>query len=210
MGKTPLIDPKKIALVIIDMQRDFCKGGPLAVPKADELVHPINRIKSAAQTAGSLVFASRCWHPEESIHFNDFPKHAVQNTRGAEFHPKLDVSGIIISKGMKPNQHGFSVFDGANEQGNPFGEILKWNGIEVLILTGVAWEYCVLETARDAKMRKGYEVFMLSDCVRAYDPQKNLSVIREMMRMNVGIIDMHLAIQMFFPKKRRRHAAAKA
>lgn len=199
------LDPKKIALVIIDMQRDFCRGGPLAVPEADKLVRPINRIKKAAQAVGSLVFASRCWHPDESIHFNDFLKHGVQNTRGAEFHPKLDTSGVIvISKGMKPNQHGFSVFDGTSEQSNPFEEILKWNGIEVLILTGVAWEYCVLETTRDAKMREGYEVVMLSDCVRAYDPQKNLEMIREMIAMNVGVIDTSLAIQMFFPKKRKK------
>ena len=74
------------ALLIVDVQNDFCPGGALAVPHGDEVVPVINRLMGAFP----VVVASKDWHPKDSVHFDKWPSHCVQDTPGAGFHPGLD------------------------------------------------------------------------------------------------------------------------
>jgi len=120
------------ALLIIDVQNDFCPGGALAVPEGDKIVPVLNRYIELFLSKGLPIFASRDWHPEKTKHFKDFgglwPKHCIQKTRGAEFHPglKLPDKIIILSKGMDPEKDSYSVFQGADSQGKSFLNLLKW------------------------------------------------------------------------------------
>ncbi|MBI2056213.1 MAG: isochorismatase family protein [Candidatus Sungbacteria bacterium] len=203
MTEKAFFDPKKTAFIIVDMQRDFCRGGALAVPEADRLIKPINRLKRLFQSQGALVMASRCWHPQESVHFEDFAVHGVQNTKGAEFNPGLDLEGVmLISKGMDPAEQGFSVFDGRSENGNPFDAILEWNKIETVLFGGVALEYCVASSVRDAR-GKGYRVVLVEDAVRAFDPKKRIDTLYEMVHGDVELVQCSEVIKKFFPKPKK-------
>ncbi|MCM8792549.1 MAG: isochorismatase family protein, partial [Candidatus Omnitrophica bacterium] len=108
----------KKALLIVDLQNDFCPGGRLAVPRGDKIVPIINKYIKLFSKNKLPIFASRDWHPKRTTHFKKFgglwPVHCVQNTKGAQFHPKLRLpqETIIISKGMSPQKDSYSAFDG--------------------------------------------------------------------------------------------------
>src|SRR5437899_2037836 len=110
----------KKALIVIDVQNDFCPGGSLAVANGDEVVAPLNKLMTQFLDRGEPVFKTRDWHPAKTKHFTAYggiwPVHCVQGTHGAEFHPALlDDAGItIISKGVDESADGYSGFDGTN------------------------------------------------------------------------------------------------
>lgn len=162
------------ALLIIDLQNDFCPGGALPVPNGDGVVAPINRAAALFHAAGLPIIASRDWHPAITRHFRPFggswPVHCVQDTSGAAFHPGLHLpqSVLIISKGIDPKQDGYSAFEGADAAGLPLGAILTSLGVRHLYLAGLATDYCVLFTGREA-LRNGYQVTVLTDAVAGVD-----------------------------------------
>ncbi|MGH6801331.1 MAG: isochorismatase family protein, partial [Methylocella sp.] len=98
--------PNKDALVIVDVQNDFCPGGALAVAAGDRVVPILNQYIQRFAAAGRPIFATRDWHPEKTSHFNTdggpWPPHCVRGTRGADFHPALQLTknAVIVSKGM--------------------------------------------------------------------------------------------------------------
>lgn len=161
----------KKALLIVDVQNDFCPGGKLAVPEGDKVVPVLNRCVKLFTARQLPVFASRDWHPKVTKHFKKYggqwPLHCVQNTKGAAFHPKLRLpkEAVIFSKGMDPGRDSYSVFHAADEYGRGFADTLKMFGVTALYIGGLATDYCVKFSALDA-LRQGVRAIILTDAVR--------------------------------------------
>jgi nicotinamidase/pyrazinamidase len=170
------IDPARDALVIVDVQNDFCPGGSLAVPAGDEVVPLLNRYARHFATRGAVIFASRDWHPARTKHFAEWggawPPHCVQGTRGAEFHPGLSLPAAVdvLSKGMDPELDAYSAFDAETTAGKPFQEALAARGVRRLFVGGLATDYCVKATVLDG-LRRGFAVLVLEDASRPVDVQ---------------------------------------
>ena len=137
------------ALVVVDVQRDFCPGGALAAEGGERILPALNRHLDRAHAEGMPIYATRDWHPEITSHFKAFggewPPHCVQGTAGAEFHPGLHLTPatIVVSKGMDPDHPGYSAFDGRTADGGAFVDDLRTRGIGRLFVTGIATDYCV-------------------------------------------------------------------
>jgi nicotinamidase/pyrazinamidase len=168
------IDPRHDALLVVDLQNDFCPGGALGVAGGDAVVPVLNDYARAFADAGAPVLASRDWHPTRTRHFRawggPWPPHCVQGTRGAEFHPGLALppSARVFSKGMDPESDAYSAFQAEGEDGTPLPEALRRLGVRRLFVGGLATDYCVKATALDAR-RAGLDVVLLEDAVRAVD-----------------------------------------
>ncbi|HET7294599.1 MAG TPA: nicotinamidase [Vicinamibacteria bacterium] len=168
------IDPVRDALVIVDVQNDFCPGGSLAVPAGDAVVPALNRCAARFASAGAAVFASRDWHPERTSHFKEFggvwPPHCVQGTRGAAFHPDLALpaGALVVSKGMDPAEDAYSCFQARTDSGRSFALALRDRGITRLFVGGLATDYCVKATVLDA-CAEGFATVVLEDAVRAVE-----------------------------------------
>ena len=147
---------KQSALVVVDVQIDFCPGGSLAVPGGDAIIPVINRYIEIFRTKGIPVFATRDWHPPVTRHFREFgglwPPHCVQGSVGARFHPalKLPDDVIVVSKGMDPGRDDYSSFRATLETGSSLQEYLRNAGVTKLYICGLATDYCVRETSLDA------------------------------------------------------------
>lgn len=159
---------KKRALIVVDVQNDFCPGGALAVAEGDEVVAPLNELIEEFLERGEPVFKSRDWHSPQTKHFQAYggtwPVHCVQNTSGAEFHPDLiDDSRIrIVSKGLGDTDC-YSAFDETD-----LAEQLKQLGVEEVWVGGLATDYCVKSTVVDA-LKKGFAVKALTNAMRAVE-----------------------------------------
>jgi len=170
------IDPTRDALLIVDVQNDFCPGGALPVPRGDEVVPVLNRYAERFHAAGAPVFASRDWHPERTRHFKAWggawPPHCVQGTPGAAFHPELRLppGTVIVSKGQDPEQDAYSAFQAVTDEGLGFAAALGARGVRRLFVGGLATDYCVRASVLDA-LKEGFEVVVLEDAVRAVDVQ---------------------------------------
>jgi nicotinamidase/pyrazinamidase len=155
------------ALLIVDVQNDFCPGGALAVNKGDEVVPILNKWISEAQRLEIPIFASRDWHPTHHISFKErggpWPPHCIQNTFGAAFHPDLKLPGDtqIISKAADPDQDAYSAFGGTD-----LADRLRHAGIKRIWIGGLTQDYCVRETSLDA-LREGFEVHVIVPGTRA-------------------------------------------
>jgi nicotinamidase/pyrazinamidase len=180
---------KNSALLIVDVQNDFCPGGALPIPDGDRVVEPINRAAQLFAAARLPIFASRDWHPQKSRHFRDFggvwPVHCVQGTVGAAFHPalRLPEGTIVISKGINPELDGYSAFEGVTGDGRMLAELLHEQQVRELYICGLATDYCVLCTTREA-LRNGFKVTVLTDAVAGVDlnPGASADAVEEMER----------------------------
>jgi len=156
---------KKKALIVVDVQNDFCPGGALAVAHGDEVVAPLNKLMKEFLQRGEPVFKSRDWHPEETRHFaaygGTWPVHCVQNTKGAEFHPELldDMHIRVVSKGLG-DEDSYSAFDGTD-----LALQLRRLGVEEVWVGGLATDYCVKNTVLDA-VKEGFQVKALKNAMR--------------------------------------------
>ncbi|MFH1889197.1 MAG: bifunctional nicotinamidase/pyrazinamidase [Candidatus Omnitrophota bacterium] len=161
----------KRALLIVDVQNDFCSGGALGIKDGDKIIPAINKYIKIFVTRGFPVFASRDWHPKKTSHFKQFggvwPRHCIQNTKGAAFHSKLRLSKgvILLYKGMDPAQDSYSAFQAEAQNGMSLPEILKALGIKELYIAGLATDYCVKFTALDA-IKEGFKVRILLDAIK--------------------------------------------
>jgi nicotinamidase/pyrazinamidase len=147
------------ALLVVDVQNDFCPGGALPAPGGDKVVPVINSLIDKFP----LIIASKDWHPEITLHFDKWPKHCVQGTKGAELHPDLrqDRLDQIVLKGAMNMDEGYSVFEGIDIDLEKF---LRDRGVNTLYVTGLVTEYCVKETALDAQKR-GFSTYVIKDAV---------------------------------------------
>lgn len=169
--------PERVALLIVDVQNDFCVGGALAVPDGDAVVAPLNAVAAAAAQHGVRVYASRDWHPAETTHFKErggvWPVHCVAGSAGAAFHPRLVLppSTVIIDKGDTSGADGYSAFEGHAADGRTLEGDLASHGITHLLVGGLATDYCVKASALDAR-KAGLRVTLLEDAVRGVDVQR--------------------------------------
>jgi len=154
------------ALLIVDVQNDFCTGGSLAVPDGEQVVPVINGLMKRFK----LVLASKDWHPKNSNHFKKWPVHCVQDTYGANFYPQLDDEKItqILLKGTSTKDDGYSAFEATNLQLDNF---LQKQKVGDLYVCGLATDYCVKASALDAH-NKGFTVFVVEDAVRGVEKEK--------------------------------------
>ena len=164
----------KDALVIVDVQNDFCPGGALAVAGGDEVVPRLNAYIDKFARAGLPIFATRDWHPEKTIHFKayggEWPPHCIQGTKGAELRSdlRLPASAVLITTGASPDEDGYSGFDGRDERGVALVEMLKRAGVKRIFVGGLATDYCVKHTVLDG-LKHGFEVVWLEDASRGVD-----------------------------------------
>ena len=157
----------KNALLIVDVQNDFCPGGALPTPYGDRVVPVINKLLDRFYT----VIASRDWHPADSNHFKIWPVHCVRNTKGAEFASGLNSSSFnqIFEKGTSKKDDGYSAFEATNKN---LALYLKENNIEELYVAGLTAEYCVKSTVLDA-IKYGFKTFVLVDAVEGIRQNEN-------------------------------------
>ena len=151
------------ALLIVDLQNDFCRGGALAVRNGDTIVPVVNSLMPRFP----LVVASRDGHPANSVHFGKWPVHCVADTPGADFHPALrrDLITRVFLKGTGNSDDGYSAFEATNEDLEGF---LKGRGVTELHVCGLATDYCVKASALDAA-RRGFKTFVVTDAAAAVD-----------------------------------------
>jgi len=153
------------ALLIVDVQNDFCSGGALATKGGEEVAPVINKIAHKFD----LVVASKDWHPEQTVHFDKWPPHCVQGTHGAEFHADLntDIIDQVVEKGTANMDDGYSAFEATNLD---LTQYLKSKGINTVYVCGIATDYCVLSSALDAQ-KQGFNTFFIKDAIRAVNLQ---------------------------------------
>lgn len=179
----------KRALIVVDVQNDFCPGGSLAVTHGDEVVAPLNKLIEEFLERGEPVFKSRDWHQEQTKHFaaygGTWPVHCVQNTKGAEFHPDLidDMHIRVISKGLG-DEDCYSAFDGTD-----LALQLRRLGVEEVWVGGLATDYCVKNTVLDA-LKEGFRVKALEDAMRAVEvnPGDGERAIAEMREAGAEVV----------------------
>ena len=169
-----MIEAASPALLIVDLQNDFCPGGALPVAGGDQVVPVLNRLAARAAALGLPVYASRDWHPIDSTHFapngGPWPTHCVAGTAGARLHPDLALpsGAMIVTKGTARDEHGYSAFEGRVAGRGALIEDLRARGVDHLIVGGLATDYCVRASVLDAR-RHGLGVTVAEDGVRAVD-----------------------------------------
>lgn len=187
------------ALIVIDVQNDFCPGGALAVTGGDEIVPMVNRLIGEFDH----VILTQDWHPAGHSSFASthpgkspfdtmempygtqtlWPDHCVQGTQGAAFHPDLEwtKAELVIRKGFRPAIDSYSAFF-ENDRATPTGlaGYLRERGISDLTLVGLATDFCVAYSALDA-IRSGFKATVLLDACRAIDLGGSLATMKEKM-----------------------------
>jgi nicotinamidase/pyrazinamidase len=174
------------ALIVVDVQNDFCPGGALAVPDGDEVVPVINELMPRFRH----VIATQDFHPHGHSSFisegGPWPEHCVQGTPGAEFHPALDMPRVdeIVRKGTDPATDGYSGF-----AGTALADRLRARGIERVVVTGLATDYCVRATIVEA-IEHGFDAVVLTDAVRAVDvaPGDGDEALEDMSRAGATLV----------------------
>ena len=183
-------EEKKKALIVVDVQNDFCPGGSLPVAQGNEVVAPLNKLMKEFLDRGEPVYKTRDWHPQQTNHFAAYggiwPFHCVQNTPGAEFHPDLldDPRITVISKGIDDTADGYSGFDGTN-----LSELLNEEGVKEIWVGGLATDYCVKATVIDG-VRKGFKVKALADAMRPVNvnPEDGANAVAAMKSVGAEIV----------------------
>lgn len=182
------------ALIAVDVQNDFCPGGSLAVEGGDRVASALSVYAARFAAEGRPVFASRDWHPPVTKHFQNgggtWPVHCVQNTRGAEFHPNfaLPPDAVVVSTGQRPDDDGYSGFDGVLPDGTDLAEALRRDGVQHVFVGGLATDYCVKATVLDA-IRHGFAATLLLDATLGVNvaPHDAEFAIVEMVRAGANV-----------------------
>ena len=177
----PVEIDKHTALVVVDVQKDFCPGGALAVREGDKVVPVLNKYIEKFRKAGAPIIFTRDWHPSSHSSFRDqggpWPQHCIRNTQGAKFHPDLAKPRPeeIVSKADKKDE-AYSFFQGTELAGK-----LRQRGIRRLLVGGLATDYCVKETVLDG-LKYGFEVYHLDDASRGVNvkPDDTERALQEM------------------------------
>ena len=170
------------ALLLVDVQIDFCPGGRLPIERGDDVVPVLNAWIAAAEAAGVPVFASRDWHPREHPSFarqgGRWPEHCVQDSEGARFHPELRLpdATIVVTKGTRFDQDQYSAFDQTG-----LAQEFRRRGVRRVWIGGLAQDVCVMSSALDAA-REGFETHVIEQGTRpvsAVDGRAALTRMRE-------------------------------
>ena len=179
---------KNDALMIVDVQNDFCFGGSLAVNQGERIVPEINRWINRCTENGIPVFASRDWHPQHHISFESeggpWPVHCLHDSHGAQFHPALELPPhtIVVTKGVRFDQDQYSAFDQTG-----LGTYMERIGIRRLFLAGLALDVCVRATALDAR-EQGLQVVLITKATKPVFEDKGSLTIAELEKAGVVIL----------------------
>lgn len=184
------------ALLVVDVQNDFLPGGSLAVKHGEEIVPALNRHIDLFRRKGLPIFATRDWHPVDHCSFQaqggQWPPHCIAGTAGAEFpaHLALPAEAHIVSKAARPEQEAYSGFEGTD-----LDRRLRAAGVQRLFVGGLATDYCVLQTVKDARLRN-YQTFLLTDVVRAVNlhAEDGRQALEEMLRLGAQTTE-YVALQ---------------
>ena len=177
------------ALVIVDVQIDFCPGGALPIDRGDDVVPIMNRWIHAASAAGVPVYASRDWHPAGHVSFVDsggrWPPHCLQGSDGARFHSDLDLPGsaTIVTKGARIDRDQYSAFDDTG-----LGDELRSRGIARVWIGGLAQDVCVRATVLDA-CQQGFDVVVIEDATRPVSRENGAASLDDMRRAGARVED---------------------
>lgn len=177
------------ALIVVDVQNDFLPGGSLAVPDGDAVIAPINRYAALFAQRASPVFATRDWHPGDHCSFKSrggpWPPHCVAGSRGAQFAAGLALPDtvVVVSKATDPDRDAYSGFEGIG-----LAEQLQAKEVKRVFVAGLATDYCVLATVKDA-LAAGFEAVVLVDAVRAVNvtPGDGERAIGEMRALGAAV-----------------------
>ena len=186
------------ALIVVDVQRDFCPGGALPVPHGDRVVPVLNQYMERITADGWLIIASRDWHPADSTHFaghgGRWPVHCIQNSPGAAFHAdlRLPPSAVIASKGQSRSDEGYSAFDGRIGDGEQaLSDFLSERGVTTVYVGGLATDYCVKATVLDA-LHSDLAAVLLLDASRGVNVEAGdaESAIEAMVRAGAEVVTL--------------------
>jgi nicotinamidase/pyrazinamidase len=176
------------ALLIVDLQRDFCEGGALAVPDGDAVVPIIEDWVKRAVAQGIPIYASRDWHPPQHVSFEQqggpWPPHCVQETEGAAFHPGFEPPGdfVPVIKGTRLDRDQYSAFDDTGLAAD-----MRRSHVERVWVAGLAQDVCVRASTLDA-LKEGFEVLLLKDATRPVDEGKGARALEEMKAGGASIV----------------------
>ncbi len=176
------------ALLLVDIQNDFCPGGALPIENGDQIIPVANDWIAEALKQNIPIYASRDWHPNRHISFKSeggqWPPHCIQDTAGAAFHPdlKLPDSAVVITKGTRLDQDQNSVFDQTG-----FAHFLRREGIGRLWVAGLAQDVCVLATVLDAR-QAGIGVFVISEATRPVTADGGRKAMGEMKKIGANVV----------------------
>lgn len=197
------------ALLLVDLQNDFCAGGSLAVPAGDDIIPLANALLPLMP----LVIATQDWHPHDHMSFADnhqqktigdtlmvdgisqtlWPVHCVQGTKGAEFHPHLNLEHInhIVHKGIDKVVDSYSAFfDNAHRRSTGLHDYLQTKGIQHIYILGLATDYCVKYSVLDA-LHLGYHITVIEDACKGVGLQTNdiEAAVAEMKAAGANFVD---------------------
>lgn len=180
------------ALIIVDVQNDFCEGGSLAVTGGADVARHISHLL-ANQTEYAHVVATKDFHIDPGDHFSEspdfvhsWPRHCVVGTGGEEFHPQLRPGAVdaVFTKGQY--SAAYSGFEGSDDDGTSLAEWLRRRGVEEVDVVGIATDYCVKATAADA-VANGFRTRVLSDLIAGVAPESSEKALDELRAAGVQI-----------------------
>jgi len=170
----------KTALIVVDVQKDFCGGGALSAADTLSLLDPLRKQVEEVRHKGAVIVYTRDWHPKNHSSFQTqggpWPIHCVADTDGAQLMPPLQAQkeDIVVNKGVSEEGAGYSGFENTG-----LAERLRAVDAKKIAITGIATEYCVRATALDA-LRAGFDVTVLTDMIRAVRPEQTSKVLQEL------------------------------
>ena len=180
------------ALIIVDVQNDFCEGGSLAVAGGAAVARAVSERLAGAHGYGHVV-ATKDFHIDPGSHFSDhpdyvasWPAHCVVGTTGADFYPDLDTSAVeaVFRKGQ--HAAAYSGFEGVDDDGTPLGDWLRGHGVDEVDVAGIATDYCVNATAADA-VRAGFATRVLLDLTAGVAPASTAKAIEDLREADVEL-----------------------
>lgn len=204
----------KSALLLVDLQNDFCSGGALAVKQSEHVIHIANQVIDICQQKDIVVIASQDWHPVDHLSFANnsgqpvgtlgqlnghpqvwWPVHCVQGTHGADFHAELNINAIqaVFTKGENPQVDSYSAFfDNDHVSQTQLHDWLQQQQIDHLIILGIATDYCVKFTVLDA-LKLGYRVDVLAEGCRGVnlDAEDSDNALAEMQTTGAKLININ-------------------
>jgi nicotinamidase/pyrazinamidase len=189
MSKPNNLLQKGDGLLLVDVQKDFCPGGSLAIEKGDKILPVLNSWIEAARKKEYPIYASRDWHPLHHVSFTEqggkWPPHCIQDSEGAEFHPNLMLPGTVvkITKGVRFDQDQNSVFDQTG-----FADQLRRDNIRRLWVGGLARDVCVLASVLDGR-QAGFEIHVLWEGTRPVTPEGGQDALEGMKRAGALILE---------------------